>query len=199
MARNDEVLVDGRVRRGERNRAAIVDALLTLLGAGDTKPSARAIAEEAGVSVRSVFQHFDDLESLYATVVERQAERLRRFDMPIDRSAALDERVDAFVAQRARLYEHITPVRRATLRVAHESPALQQGLKQIGTRHAREVADVFAPELAGARDATVLRAALVVATSWETWDRLRREQRCSTDTARRVVEQLVKGVVAGAR
>jgi TetR/AcrR family transcriptional regulator, regulator of autoinduction and epiphytic fitness len=196
MVRNDETLVDGRVRRGERNRAAIVDALLGLLESGDTKPSARSIAEAAGVSVRSVFQHFDDLESLYATVVERQAERLRRFELEIDPTTTFDERVSAFVSQRARLYEHITPVRRATLRVAHESAALQDGLKRIATRHARDVADLFATELDAARNATVLRAALVVATSWETWDRLRREQRCSIDTARRVVEQLVKGTVA---
>ena len=62
---------DGRVQRGERNRTAIVDALLALLEAGNAKPSARAIAEHAGCSVRTVFQHFDDMEVLYATCVER--------------------------------------------------------------------------------------------------------------------------------
>ena len=63
---------DGRVQRGERNRAAIVDALLSLLEDGVLRPSARQVAERAGVSLRAVFQHFDDMESLYAEWVRRQ-------------------------------------------------------------------------------------------------------------------------------
>jgi hypothetical protein len=39
------------------------------------------------------------------------------------------------------------------------------------------------------------RAAVVLATSWETWERLRSVQRCSAATAQRVVEGIVKGAV----
>ena len=56
---------DGRVRRGARNRDALVDALLGLLEDGIPKPTAREIAERAGVSLRTVFAHFDEVESLY--------------------------------------------------------------------------------------------------------------------------------------
>ncbi|MDQ1521202.1 MAG: hypothetical protein QOI55_2275 [Actinomycetota bacterium] len=199
MGRNDEEAVDGRVLRGTRNRTAIVDALLELLESGDLRPSAREIASRAGVSVRSVFQHFDDLETLYGAVVARQAERLRAFDFDVDPSAPFAARLDVFVDQRGRLYERVSPVRRSTLLVAHESPTLQRALKEVAARHARDVAEVFAPELQRARHATDLRAAIVVATSWETWERLRRTQRCSVENARRVVVALVSGVVNAER
>jgi TetR/AcrR family transcriptional regulator of autoinduction and epiphytic fitness len=55
---------DGRVLRGERNREAIVEALLELYQEGDPQPPARAIAERAGVSLRTVFQHFNDMDTL---------------------------------------------------------------------------------------------------------------------------------------
>ena len=44
-----EPAADGRVLRGERNRQAIVDALLALYEEGVLRPSANEVAERAGV------------------------------------------------------------------------------------------------------------------------------------------------------
>src|SRR4029450_8701570 len=77
-------LHDGRLARGERARAAIVDALLVLIESGELRPSAARIAQRAGVSLRSVFQHFSDVESLFAAAASRQTERLS----PLGRGAA---------------------------------------------------------------------------------------------------------------
>jgi TetR/AcrR family transcriptional regulator, regulator of autoinduction and epiphytic fitness len=204
MARNEQLgepPVDGRVLRGERNRTAIVEAMLALVQAGDLKPSAKDIAAGAGVSVRSVFQHFDDMESLYAALVDRQMERLDEFaaHATIDANRPFAERLDTFVRQRARLYERISPIRRATLLVAHESPVLQQGLRGAAARHSRDVGAAFAPELGRAHDGAELRSALTLATSWEAWDALRRTQRNSVDAARRVVVALAASTVARSR
>ena len=67
-------IVDGRALRAQRTRAAIVDAHIRLLDAGSLRPRAEQIAQAAGVSVRSVWGHFPDLESLAeATASERLA------------------------------------------------------------------------------------------------------------------------------
>ena len=55
---------DGRTVRAERTRQALVDALLSLLDEGQLQPTAERIAVRAGVSERSVFQHFPDREAL---------------------------------------------------------------------------------------------------------------------------------------
>src|SRR5262245_37285301 len=135
MTSNDKI--DGRVQRGERNRTAIVDALLSLLEEGDMSPSARDIAERAGVSLRSVFQHYDDLESLYTALIERQAGRVV-LDA-IDPALPFPERLAKFVNTRTAVYERISPVRRAALVASVESPTLQHGLKQAATMHIRDV------------------------------------------------------------
>ena len=106
---------DGRIARGARARTAIVDALLALIEAGELRPSAARIAERAGVSLRSVFQHFKDVESLFAAMADRQRERLAPFLDSVPDEGPLEGRLDAFVAARTRLLESIAPVRRAAL------------------------------------------------------------------------------------
>jgi AcrR family transcriptional regulator len=186
---------DGRVQRGARNRAAIVEALLALLEDGEARPSARSIADRAGVSLRSVFQHFDDMESLYAECVQRQEERIAPRLEPIDAGSSRSARIEALVAQRARVYERITPVRRAALLLAPSSAVIRDGLRRISARFRHQLADVFDLELAAAADHRELLAALDVTTSFDAWDQLRTVQGLSVAAARRVVARIIEGTL----
>ena len=58
-------ITDGRKRRSSTSRDKIVHAMLRLIKGGDMSPSAARVAEMAGVSLRSVFRHFEDMEQLY--------------------------------------------------------------------------------------------------------------------------------------
>ncbi len=60
-----------------------MDATIGLLEDGDLRPTAPRVAERASVSVRSVFQHFDDLETLHAAVAERLVERVAVLVLPV--------------------------------------------------------------------------------------------------------------------
>jgi len=184
---------DGRVLRGERNRAAIVDALLGLLAEGEARPAARLVAERAGVSLRSVFQHFDDMEALYAACVERQLGRVAALVAPIDADLPLGERVRALVDQRARLFERVAPIRRVTLLAAPSSPALQAGLRRSSDELRDQLARVFAPELRG-RGRELLDA-LDAALSFDAWDHLRRTRGLTAAAVRRAVTCLVQGAL----
>jgi len=194
-ARVASATADGRVLRGERTRDAIADALLELLEAGVPQPTAREIAERAGVSLRSVFQHFDDLEALYAACVRQQHARIALLMSPIDPALPLTERVDAFVARRARLYERIAPVRRAVRIASPTSPALRDGLERMTVEHRRDVERLFAPELVRRESRREVVAALEVSTSFDTWDHLRQAQGCSAAVARGAVARLIRGVL----
>lgn len=55
---------DGRRQRSQRSREKILRAYWELMLAGDMDPSAAAIADHAGVGLRSVFRHFEDLDTL---------------------------------------------------------------------------------------------------------------------------------------
>jgi len=47
---------DGRVRRGERSREAIVSAQFELIADGVPRPTAQQVAEKAKVNIRTVME-----------------------------------------------------------------------------------------------------------------------------------------------
>ncbi len=188
--------IDGRALRGERNGDAIVDALLELLAEGETSPSSREIAQRADVSLRTVFQHFDDIDTLYAAVAQRQVQRLWSKLEPLPASdEPLLVRVDAVIRQRAQLFEAIGPVRRAASGTNSTSPALLRGLARSEAFLRRQIAETFEPELAGDADRL---AAADFAASWEAWEGLRRGSRRSVRAASRVLRVLLLAVLDAA-
>jgi TetR/AcrR family transcriptional regulator, regulator of autoinduction and epiphytic fitness len=173
---------DGRTVRAERTRQALVDALLSLLDEGQLRPTAERIAERAGVSERSVFQHFPDREQFFEAVACQQYERVMPTLRPVDASLPLDARLDAFVEQRARLYEMIKGVRRAALLLEHESSAVAGWLTTARRAKAAEVERVFRRELQEAGEPE--RAALVAAAAWTAWESYRFHQGLGVARAR---------------
>jgi AcrR family transcriptional regulator len=189
--------IDGRTARASRTRDAVVDALLALVSEGDMRPTGSRIAERAGVSLRSVFQHFDDLEALFAAVAARQAVRIQEMRSPLPSSGPLAARVRALVDQRARIYELITPVRRAAVLQEPFSPTLRHGRDVLDRADATEVHEVFAVELSRL-DRTSRREvsdALWVATSWDTWEHLRGRQGLSVAGTKRAVTRTVTALL----
>jgi len=192
------IATDGRTLRSLRTREAIVDATIALLELGDLRPTAPRVADEAGVSVRSVFQHFDDLETLHAAVAERLVERVAVLVYAVDPSLPLDDRLDLFVRQRAVLLEAVTPIRRAAEVHGPFSEEITARLRD-GQRFLRsEVEHTFGPELAragAARDD--LLDCLDAALSWSTWEGLRVGRHRDQPTAERVMRRLAAAVLAG--
>jgi AcrR family transcriptional regulator len=189
--------VDGRLARGERARGAIVDALLALIDRGDLRPSAARVAARAGVSLRSVFQHFSDVESLFAAAASRQAERVSIHVGGIPDDGPLARRLDAFARQRARLLEAIAPVRRAAILMEPFSNELHGRLGAFRKLKADEVRRVFAPELAHRPPAARrrLHSALAAASSWSMWQALRDHQGLSHAEARRVLRLTLESLL----
>jgi AcrR family transcriptional regulator len=182
--------VDGRVRRGAENRAALVEALVALYEAGELTPTATQIAQRAGVAVRSVYGHFGDVETLAAEVVERQVQVHGRLMDGAPIAGPLATRVAELVARRAELFEAVTPVRRAAMLHAHQSETIAANLRRLARHLRAQVTRTFAPELDAvgrARASEVLDAADLL-VSWEAWDRLRTQQGCSPARARRALE-----------
>jgi TetR/AcrR family transcriptional regulator, regulator of autoinduction and epiphytic fitness len=192
--------LDGRLARRESTRAAVVDALLALIEAGDLRPTAPRIAERAGVSLRSVFQHFADLEALFAAAADRQLERLQDLVRSIATTGPTRARLDAFVRQRTRLLEAIAPVRRAALLMEPFSVAIAERLRGARALARSEVERAFAPELRRCRPATrrELVAALAAASDWSTWEALRAHQGLSAAAARRIVTRMLGALLTEA-
>ena len=183
-------VIDGRTRRGERNREAIIDALIACYDDGILRPSVQEVAERAGVSARSVHNHFVDVETLRSEVAQRQWERCSRFTVALDLDLSVPERVEQLVAQRAALYEEVTPVRRAALLSVDKSPTIAANLARLDRTLRRQLERAFAvePDVLDAIDAVA---------SWDTWNRLRRAQGCSVARARRILTRTIRTIIEG--
>ncbi len=104
---------DGRAARSHRTRRAIINAMRALHSDGELRPTAPKIAERAGVSLRTVWQQFTDMEALLVEAVKRDSEILRSLVRKIEPDQPLATRVDSFVSQRAQVLEEMTPTWRA--------------------------------------------------------------------------------------
>jgi AcrR family transcriptional regulator len=185
---------DGRAVRAQRTRETLADALLDLLERGELAPGAKRIAAHAGVSERSVFQHFVDLETLFAAVADRQVARVGAELLPlVPRSAPLERRIATLVAARAALYERIAPVRRAALLQAPFSAAIETRLDGMRRSLRAEALALFEPELRGrtTRDRREVADALCAAVSFSAWEHLRRHVGASRARAERAVVRTV--------
>jgi AcrR family transcriptional regulator len=176
---------------------AIVDALLALVDGGDLRPTAPRIAERAGMSLRSVFHHFADIEALFAAAADRQTARIRALATPLAADGPLAARVEAFVSQRARLLEAIAPVRRAALLMEPFSREIAARLARARTAGRTELTRVFRRELAArpAAERAELLAALVAATSFPAWETLRAHERLAAARARRAMTRTLRALL----
>jgi AcrR family transcriptional regulator len=177
-------MLDGRVTRGARNREAIVDAVLACYEAGILRPSVPEVAARAGVSTRSVHNHFADVEALRDEVAQRQ---FQRYAPMIGVAATIEE----FVDQRAAVYEAISPVRRAALLALHDSPAIERNLERANRLLRRQLDETF-----GAVERSRLDAVEVM-SSWDAWNRLRTVQGCSVERARQVLIDAIRNLTGG--
>lgn len=167
--------VDGRRLRREQNRETVLDALAELFVEGVYQPSANEIAERAGISPRSLFRYFDDIDDLIRAAIERQLAGARPLlDLDVAPGAATDDKIAAVVEARMRLFDATAPAARAARVCAHRQPMVAQQLHESRAYLRGQVRRAFAPELSGARAA--LFPTVDALCSFETHQLLRVEQ-----------------------
>jgi AcrR family transcriptional regulator len=175
----DEPRHDGRHARRERNRDAVVAALLALYHEGDLDPPVERIAARSGVSARSLFRYFDDVDDLCRSAIAAQlGEVLPILDRVIESDAPFDMRVRAVVAQRADLFETVGRVGVIARVRAPFQPLVAAQLQQVRGVLRDAMAAAFAPELdrVDPEQAATALAAADVACSYETHELLRTDR-----------------------
>ena len=176
-----ETETDGRRRRALDSRARIVAAMLDLTEEGQISVSAELVAARAQVGLRSVFRHFKDMDSRYremSLIIEaRFRDEIAAGFTATDGRRRLYELID----RRTRVFERITPFKRAEAAHRHRSRFLEQDIQRLNAR-LRERLRQLLPAL----DHLTFEA-LDLLLSFESWDRMRREQGLAADEAHKVL------------
>ena len=107
------VRTDGRNRRAAETRRKIIEAAKIMIAETSVAPTVVGVARRADVSVRSVFQHFHDVESLFVTVMDSIRADLVVPEMP-SASRPLSARIESIVAAFAELFDKVVPLRVAS-------------------------------------------------------------------------------------
>jgi len=151
-AEGDTSLTDGRVARRQRNREAVIDALIALVAEGENDPSVDAIADRAGVSYRSVYRYFSDRSEMLDAAADRAMQWIRPMLAetltPCDVTDELDHRIDGIVDARSEVYVQIAEVARTALRRSATEPKIAEQFIDARQLVREQVRQRFAPELA---------------------------------------------------
>jgi AcrR family transcriptional regulator len=195
--------LDGRQSRTARSRLAICEACLDLVQEGALQPSADQIAERAGVSRRSIFNHFADLAELYDSVAEVGMQRCAPLLEEISEQAPPERRVERLVDVRTRFLEATAAFTRALTAQALVGPASDQAIRvsrdALRLQH-QDVERLFRGELVAlppAERAETLEA-MSAAMSPLQWEYLRHSRRNSLARARAVLKRTLTAILRDA-
>lgn len=192
---------DGRQLRRARNREAVVEALIDLYRDGKLRPSAEEIATRSGLSPRSVFRYFDDVNDLIRAAIARlQARVIPLISIDADSDAPLDERIAALVQQRFRVFDAVGNAAAVMRLRAPFEPIMGDTLARNREFLRTQVETLFAPELAalGKHGPAALAAADVI-TSYEARHLLLDDQGLSPEKARAVMVETLSSILRSDR
>lgn len=186
---------DGRRTRGEDNRRKIVAALLKLVEGGAIDPTAEEVAALAGVGLRTVFRHFADLDSLYASISERMTAEIRPMIGAPFAAADWRGRLDELVERRAQAFERLLPFKIAGDAHRYRSPFLTAEHAALVREQSEALRRVLPAKLA---EDTARFAALDLALSFDAWKRLRHDQGVGVREARSALRLAASALTSSA-
>ena len=184
--------IDGRRKRSARSRAAIITATLTLLENDNLSPTAKQIAEEAGVGLRSFFRHFEDMEALLEAVDQQARQHYEHLFLLPKPDGDIETRLSDYVDVLSHAFELLKRPMRSTQLHMWQSRALQNNWAR-NQRRLRKHLEKWVPELKTLPDAR--REAAHAAASFDIWQQLRSHQSLSINDAREAMLALMLGVL----
>ncbi len=176
--------IDGRTARRNRNRNAVLDAVIEFFREGNLSPGVHEVSRRSGVSLRSVYRYFDDVDALIAAAIRRHFELSKPFFTIAELGdGPLDVRIERFCTARIGLFEQVRTVYSAATVRARVDRQVADGLRWCRAQLSRQTEAMFAPELdaMSSDDLQVAELTLDVLTQFETLELLRGARALSVD------------------
>lgn len=181
-------LTDGRRERSRSSRTKIVGAMLELVSKGDYSPSAARVAEFAGVGLRSVFRHFEDMDTLFREMSEAIEARFLPIITQPPKGETWQDKLFDIADRRAQVFELMIPYRLSAEFKRLQSPYLMRNHRRT-LQIEGETIDALLPE-AIADDIHGTQAIKVI-LSFQTWRLLRHDLQMPVQQARAVVKRML--------
>lgn len=167
--------------------------MLELVGTGDYAPSAARVAETAGVGLRTVFRHFNDMDTLFREMSEIITARVLPIIQQSPQGDTWKARLFDIADRRARVFEAIMPYRLSADLKRFQSPYLMEDQRRM-LQLESEIIDAHLP--AAIRADAAGSQGIKIILGFQTWRALRHDQQLPLDAARAVVRRLLDDSLA---
>lgn len=165
--------------------------MMALVEEGHISPIAEQVAERAQVGLRSVFRHFNDMDSLFGEMAIRLARHYQAGLAPFASGEWRGQLVES-IDRRIGIYEKVLPYKRAADAHRHTSAAIQNSHAETSQLMRARLRLLLPPAL---KEDPVAFETLDFLLSIDSWQRLRLEQQLSAEAARAVIERQVELLV----
>ena len=193
MVEDAELLqADGRIQRSQRSREKILRAYWELMLGGDMEPSAAAIAEHAGVGLRTVFRHFEDLDTLLLELMSLSYDEVMpQFLQPL-KSINWKDQILELVERNVEIWERIKVPHTAGELGRFKSQILMDDYKRSRNL---EISDIRAILPKDINNYDNVLFALDSTLSFSTMRRLREDRKLSIPKVKNIMSLLVKSIL----
>ena len=156
-------------------------------------PSAVSVAARTDVGLRTVFRHFEDMDSIYdemtAELTEAVMPKIKApFTSPTWRGRLMES-----VERHAEIYETVFPMKVCMSLRRFQSDFIKQQYERDIALMRASLKSILPKEIVARR---TLFAALETALAFTTWRRLRQDQNLSVDNAKEALRLMLAGLVA---
>ncbi len=189
-----EVQTDGRLLRTQRSRQVIVDSAFELMEDDAVMPTAQAVADRAGVTIRTLFRHFPEMDLLYRELHELTFKAYGKEYQKGDKTGTLEQRVSSAVVTFTNAYSKLRNVFLVTKSMIRTSDFLRENYARTQKRLSKRLLD-WLPELAEMPDDT--HDAVDALLSFEFWHRLHMNQGVSKKRTVSLIEAMVLDQIQG--
>ena len=184
---------DGRRLRSDRSRRRIIEAVFDLISEGHMSPSAVDVAERARVGLRTVFRHFEDMDSIYDEMTAELTEAVMpKIMAPFDASS-WRERLMESIDRRAEVYEMIFPMRICMMQRRFQSKFLEEQYERDTKLARSSLKSILPKQVTTNRE---LFGAIEAALDFSTWRQLRQDQNRSIESAKASLRLMLNGLLA---
>ena len=184
---------DGRRLRSDRSRQLIIESMLELIKQGNLVPTAQQVADHANVGIRSVFRHFEDMESIFDSANDLCHREYRGLFIGGDRSGSLQQRILHATECHGDAYETISNMILSGAARRWNSEVLQKS-NLAYQRQLRRDLDEWLPELISLSENK--RQAVDSIASFEIWHRLRHIQGLDKAASIEIIVEMLEALIA---
>ena len=185
---------DGRRQRSQRSREKILRAYWELMLAGDMSPSAAAIAEHAGVGLRSVFRHFEDLDMLLRELMELCYDEVTPEFMKPLKSTNWNDQLLEVTERNVMIWERLIVPHTAGEIGRFKSQVLMDDYQRSRNMEISGIKAILPKDIDNYQSVLM---ALDVSMSFATMRRLRKDRKLSIPEVKDVMTLMVKSIING--